>query len=211
MIKLSEPSDIGDYISELFAERWRHHNRAILRHTLIGMVGGQVVNARSLSTKYSIPESKVSAAFATDRYDLNGSGDVVDVFGVGIAGQLPFEFQTQESTLNICCALVSVMMSQLTPGQNTILSVDPVSKSPIKVISGPSGATSYPNGAVIVLVAPSIDEFCQDQWNSFCKYVRFYESEENASLGSRQASPAVQLSVQELSGIAQSLSDTLWP
>ncbi len=210
MIKPSEPSDIGDYISELFAERWRHHDRAILRHTLIGMVGGQVVNARSLSSKYSIPESKVSAALATDRYDLNNLGDVIDVFGVGISGRLPFDFRAQESTLNICCALVSVMMSQLTPGQKTILSDDPVSKCPIKVISGPSGATSYPRDAVAVLVTPPVEEFCDDQWNSFCKYVRFYESVGNAGSGSSYASPAVHLSVQELFGVAQLLSDKLW-
>ena len=209
-IKAGEPSDIGSYVAKLFAERWRRHDRSVLRDTLIGMVDGQVVNARSVSTISSIPESQVSAAFATDRYDLNSSGEVVEVFGVSPTTPRPFQLETQESTLNVCCALVSVMISQLTPRQNTILSVDPISKRAIKVISGPSGASTDPGDAVVALVAPPMDEFCRDQWNSFCKYVRFYESLENALEGSRNAPPAEYLSVHELFGVAQLLSGELW-
>ena len=210
MIKASEPSHIGDHTARLFAERWSHHNRSILRHTLTSMIEGRAVNARLLSTKYSTPVSEVSAALATDRYDLNGSGEVVDVFGVSIAGQRPFKLITQESTLNICCGLVSMMMSQLAPGQHTVLTDDPVSKRPIKVISGPSGASSDPNDIVVTLVAPPIEDFCTDPWNSFCKYAKFYESSENANLGSRNAPPTTHLSVHELFQVARLMSVELW-
>ncbi len=209
-IKASEQSDIGDFVAKLFAERWRNHDRSVLRDTLIGMVDGQVLNARSVSTISSIPESQVSAAFATDRYDLNSSGEVVEVFGVSTTTSRPFQLETQESTLNVCCALVSVMMSQLTPGQNTILSVDPISNRPIKVISGPTGASTDSDDAVVALVTPPLDDFCRDQWNSFCKFVRVYESIENAREGSRDAPPAAFLSVNELFEVAQLLSGELW-
>ena len=209
-MKASEQSDIGDYVAKLFAERWRRHDRSVLHDTLLCMIDGQPMDSRSVSTRSSIPESQVSAAYATDRYDLNNSGDVVEVFGVSPTTPRPFQLETQGSTLNICCALVSVMMSQLTPGQKTILSVDPISKRPIKVISGPSGASSDLGNVVVALVAPPLDEFCRDQWNSFCKFVRFYESVENARSGSRDAPPPAFLSVNELFGVAQLLSRELW-
>ena len=209
-MKASEQSDIGDYVAKLFAERWRDHDRSVLRVTLLCMIDGQPMDLRSVSTRSSIPEPQVSAAFATDRYDLNSSGEVVDIFGASPTTPRPFRLETQESTLNICCALVSVMMSQLTPGQNTILSIDPISKRPIRVISGPSGASTDSDDAVVALVAPPLDDFCRDQWNSFCKFVRFYESVENAREGSRDVPPTEFLSVQELFIVAKLLSGELW-
>lgn len=209
-MKASEQSDIGDYAAKLFAERWRRHDRSVLRDTLLCMVEGQATDARSVSARSSIPESQVLAAFATDRYDLNSSGEVVDVFGVSNTGQRPFELRSQKSTLNICCALVAMMMSQLTPGQSSIFSIDPISRRPVRVISGPSGASAEPDDAVVMLVAPPADEFCRDPWNSFCKFTRFYESVENARSGSRNAPPAAHLSVHELFGVAQLLSGELW-
>ncbi len=210
MITASEQIDFGDYAAKLFAERWRHHDRSVLRDTLLCMIDGLPMDSRSVSTRSSIPESQVSTAFATDRYDLNSSGKVVEVFGVSPTTPRPFQLETQGSILYICCALVSVMMSQLTPGQKTILSVDPISKRPIKVISGPSGASTDPGDTVVALVAPPLDEFCRDQWNSFCKFVRVYESVENAREGSRDAPPAAYLSVNELFAVAQLLSGELW-
>ncbi len=210
MMEGSDPTDIGDYVAKLFAERWRDHDRSVLRDTLLCMLAGQPVNSRSVSKISSIPESQVLAAFATDRYDLNSSGEVVEVFGVSTTTSRPFQFDTQGSTLNVCCALVSVMMSQLTPGQKSIVSIDPISRRPVKLISGPSGASSDPRDAVVALVAPPIDEFCRDPWNSFCKFVRFYESAENARAGPRDALPAVHLSVHELFGVAELLSGELW-
>lgn len=210
MMQASEQTDIGDYAAKLFAERWRHHDRSVLRDTLLCMVDGQPMDSRSVSSRSSISESQVSAAFATDRYDLNSAGEVVEVFGVSNTGQRPFELETQVSKLNVCCALVSMMMSQLTPGQKSILSIDPISRRPIKLICGPSGASSDPGDAVVALVAPPVDEFCRDPWNSFCKFVRFYESVENARSGPRDASPAVHLSVHELFGVAELLTGELW-
>ncbi len=174
------------------------------------MVEGRSTNALSLSKRYSIPESRVVAALATDRYDVSGSGEVVEVFGVGTECRCPFELVSVDSTLNICCALVSLMVSQLSPEQKTILSVDPVSKRRIEVISGSSFLETDPQNAVAVLVAPTIDEFCSDPWNSFCKYVRIYESAANASAGSKGAPSAVHMSVDDLSRVAQSLSRQFW-
>jgi hypothetical protein len=201
---------ICDHVSKVFAERWRCHDRSVLRQTLLSMVEGRSTNALSISKRSSIPQSNVVAALTTDRYDVSDSGEVVEVFGVGTEGRCPFELVSRGSTLNICCALVSLIVSQLSPDQKTILSVDPVSNRRIEVISESSFLKTDPIDAVAVLVAPTVDEFCNDPWNSFCKYVRLYESTENASAGSIDAPSAVYLSVDDLYRIAQSLSREFW-
>jgi len=209
-VDTNKQAKICDHMNRLFAERWRHHDRSVLHHTLLSMVEGRPTDARSLSIRYSIPESRVFAALTTDRYDLNGSGEVVEVFGVSTESRLPIELVSRDSTLNICCALVSLMVSQLSPGQKTVLSVDPVSKRRIEITSGTSFLKSDPIDAVAVLVAPTVDEFCNDPSNSFCEHVRFYESAENAFVGSKDAPSAVYMSVEDLFRIAQSLSRELW-
>ena len=201
---------ICGHMGKLFAERWRCHDRLILRQTLLSMVEGRSTNVRSLSTKTSIPKSSVLAALATDRYEVSGSGEVVEVFGVSTENRHPFELVSGDSTLSICCALVSLMVSQLSPAQKTMLSVDPVSKRRIEIISSPSFLESDPIDTVAVLVAPTVDEFCNDASNSFCKYVRLYESAENASEGSKIAPSAVHMSVDALFQISQSLSREFW-
>jgi hypothetical protein len=102
------------------------------------------------------------------------------------------------------------MVSQLSPEQKTVLSVDPVSKRQIEITSGSSFVKSDPIDAVAVLVAPTVDEFCNDPSNSFCEHVRFYESAENAFAGSKDVPSAAYMSVDDLFRIAQSLSREFW-
>ena len=103
-----------------------------------------------------------------------------------------------------------VMISQLTSTAKSIISVDPVSKQEIEIVASQVTLEIYPDSAVAVLVAPPAKEFCADQWNAFCKYVRLYESDRTANVGISGVSSAVILPIDELLKIAITLSRQLW-
>lgn len=202
--------NIRDHVCRLFAERWSDHDRRILHRTLLLMLQGRSVSAELLAEKYDESLASVSAAFDTSRYDLNEAGQVVDVFGVSIDGNRPFRVTTADTTLHICCALVALMVCQLSADEKTMRSTDPVSGQEIRVAVSATAYEISPRDAVAVQVAPPVEKFIADPWNSFCKYVRLYESVDTAAAATSKDVSAVTLPVDELRKIAATLSTEMW-
>ncbi len=209
-MKANDYHRIGNHTCRLFSERWKGHDRTVLRYTLLSMLRNGKVAPELIARKFGVTLPRIAAEFGTSRYDLDNKGNVADVFGVNVDGGRPFTLTTGNTTLHICCALVSLMVSQLTADAKTISSADPISSKEITVIASQTVLDATPVDAVAVLVAPPIDDFCADQWNAFCKYVRFYESIETANAGLLVAPSAISLPISELMKIAALLSRQLW-
>ena len=206
----SNYDSIRDHTRDLFSKRWLAHDRMVLRYTLQSMLQGRTASCDYLAKQFDMPLSRVAAAFKTPRYDLSDAEEVVDVFGVNINENRPFTVAVGATTLHICCALVSLVVCQLSADVKTVLTTDPVSKNVLKITAGEAIVEITPVDTVAVLVAPSVEEFCADQWNSFCRHVRFYESVDTVRVGTSDISSAVTLPDRELMKIAELLSRRLW-
>jgi len=205
--------DIESYIDhtiQLFLKRWLHHDRFILRSTLESMLCGGETTPGLIANSSAVSLSRVTDAYQTSRYESNEMGEIIDVFGVSVNGDRPFKVKSGDTTLNICCALVSLLICRFSEKKKVILTRDPISKQRITVSANKIVREITPSSAQAVLVLPSEERFCADQWNSFCKYVRLYESTKSAEVGAARSESAKVLSIGKLMKVASGVSGAFW-
>ena len=194
------------HVVNLFAKRWENHDTYVLRCTLLAMLNGVSLSTDTIRNNFSVPEARVTRAYSTDRYDLDSSGQVIDVFGVSTTEKQPFSVTHDSVSLSVCCALVSMMLGLLAGQRTTIRSCDPTSGTEIVVDLSESITNVSPKSSVAVLVCPTEQEFCRDQWNSFCKYVRMYERKSNVP---EDLNHATLLTIEQLHDLARELLQNL--
>ena len=195
---------------DLIFLRWCEHDRQTLFYTLITMLQGKSATPQTLSKCYDIPINQILQAHETDRYDVDESNNVIDVFGFGINADRPLTFTNNTGTFKLCCALIALTISRLSDKSSHIHSVDPVSSRAIEIQSSSKQISVVPNEATAVIATPSQDKFLADPWHSFCKFVQFFESDHTASQAMDRNDTTSIVSVARLWEAAGELCVRMW-
>ena len=114
---------------DLIFLRWCEHDRQTLFYTLITMLQGKSATPQTLSKCYDIPINQILQAHETDRYDVDESNNVIDVFWIWHQCGPTINFYQQhghfQAVLRIDCANHKPFVRQIvsyTFGGSSILS-----------------------------------------------------------------------------------------
>lgn len=206
------PRQILDHISELMWTRWKDHDRYLLLTVIRKLVLGKSIDIESL---HSVPEltlERIRLGLESGRYDLDEEGRIGGAFGVTVMDEMPFTIRHRNASIRVCCGLVAIMVAQLIGDRCDVCSQDPTTGKTIRLVMDKRSvvASQDSSGVIAVVVAPVEEKFLDDMWNSFCRYIRFYESAETLPDLASMPAPARPASLDDMVESASSVGERLW-
>lgn len=145
------------------------------------LAAGEPVSAGALAEQLSREEGEIAntleqwpGVFFTD------DGRVVGFWGLALA-EMPHRFQVGGRTLHTWCAWDALFIPELIGQRAEVESRSPVSGEPVHLTVSPQGVEDVtPEATAVSMLAPT-EVFDADVIMSFCHYVHFFTSAEEAA------------------------------
>lgn len=153
------------------ARRWRTPDTALLRPLFPMLAEGRPVPVARLARGVGRDPATLGAALGFGRTERDRCGNVIELFGVGLA-PTRHRVTIGDVALFTCCALVAQMLAPLLDTTLTVESVAPLGNRLVRLVVSPEGLEAVePRGAAGTLVDVTDELIAADVRAAFCDHV----------------------------------------
>jgi hypothetical protein len=209
MAASAKTEKLHDLVDAL-AARWENEPTHLLIHAFPLLAEGKPAPIGELAERAGLTERAAIEAVRNSRADVDDENNVTSLFGVGLSPSA-HRIDTHAATIYACCGLVAQTIAQLAQRNIQIRSADPVSGGTVTLDVSPGGLLAVaPKTTSCIFAHGAREDIINNPYQTFCRHVRYCESEETADRFIQLEPGRFGVDVEECNRAAARLAKQAW-
>lgn len=209
MTASAQAEKLNDLVDAL-AARWENEPTHLLVHAFPLLAEGKPAAIGELAERAGMSERAAIDAVRHSKADVDDENNVTSLFGVGFS-PTAHRIETSAATIYACCGLVAQTFAQLARRNIQVRSIDPVSGGTVRLEISPGGLlAAAPKTAGCIFAHGAREDIINNPYQTFCRHVRYCESEETADQFIRLEPGRFRVGVEDCNRAAARLAKQAW-